>query len=126
MNFYFPVPDPTDDYRTNPLQVIAHLLGDEGEGSLLAVLRDAGLADGLSAGVGRGDGNEALFTISISLTPAGAERLTTLKPPCLPPLSNCVTTASLNGVTRSRQTSMSKPSASSSTAPHSRKPRASP
>ncbi|MDQ7734303.1 insulinase family protein [Halomonas sp. SpR1] len=75
VNFYFPVPDPTDDYRTKPTQVIAHLLGDEGEGSLLAVLRDAGLADGLSAGVGRGDGNEALFTISISLTPAGAERL---------------------------------------------------
>ena len=75
LRFYFPVPDPTDDYRTKPTQVIAHLLGDEGEGSLLAVLRDAGLADGLSAGVGRGDGNQALFTVSISLTPAGAERL---------------------------------------------------
>ena len=75
VNFYFPVPDPTEDYHTKPAQVIAHLLGDEGEGSLLAVLRDAGLADGLSAGVGRGDGNEALFTISISLTPSGAKRL---------------------------------------------------
>ncbi|WP_374694445.1 insulinase family protein [Halomonas sp. SpR8] len=75
LRFYFPVPDPTDDYRTKPTQVIAHLLGDEGEGSLLAVLRDAGLADGLSAGVGRGDGNQALFTVSISLTPAGTKRL---------------------------------------------------
>lgn len=75
LNFYFPVPDPTEDYRTKPTQLIAHLLGDEGDGSLLAVLRDAGLADGLSVGVGRGDGNEALFTVSISLTPAGAERL---------------------------------------------------
>jgi insulysin len=75
LRFYFPVPDPTDDYRTKPTQLIAHLLGDEGDGSLLAVLRDAGLADGLSAGVGRGDGNEALFTISISLTPEGTERL---------------------------------------------------
>lgn len=75
LRFYFPVPDPTDDYRTKPTQLIAHLLGDEGDGSLLAVLRAAGLADALSAGVGRGDGNEALFTISISLTPAGAERL---------------------------------------------------
>lgn len=75
LRFYFPVPDPTDDYRSKPTQLIAHLLGDEGDGSLLAVLRDAGLADGLSAGVGRGDGNEALFTISISLTPEGAERL---------------------------------------------------
>lgn len=75
LRFYFPVPDPTDDYRTKPSLLIAHLLGDEGDGSLLAVLRDAGLADGLSAGVGRGDGNEALFTVSVSLTPAGAERL---------------------------------------------------
>lgn len=75
LTFYFPVPDPTDDYRTKPAQLIAHLLGNESEGSLLAVLRDAGLADGLSAGVGRGDGNDALFTINISLTPDGAERL---------------------------------------------------
>ena len=75
LRFYFPIPDPTDEYRTKPTQLIAHLLGDEGDGSLLAVLREAGLADGLSAGVGRGDGNEALFTVSISLTPAGAERL---------------------------------------------------
>ncbi|MGQ7261125.1 insulinase family protein [Vreelandella sp. V005] len=75
LRFYFPVPDPTDDYRSKPTQLIAHLLGDEGDGSLLSVLRDSGLADGLSAGIGRGDGNEALFTISISLTPAGAERL---------------------------------------------------
>ncbi|QHD48638.1 insulinase family protein [Vreelandella aquamarina] len=75
LRFYFPVPDPTDEYRTKPTQLIAHLLGDEGDGSLLAVLRETGLADGLSAGVGRGDGNEALFTVSISLTPAGAERL---------------------------------------------------
>ncbi|WP_404376659.1 insulinase family protein [Vreelandella aquamarina] len=75
LRFYFPIPDPTDEYRTKPTQLIAHLLGDEGDGSLLSVLRKAGLADALSAGVGRGDGNQALFTISISLTPAGAERL---------------------------------------------------
>ncbi|MFC7369771.1 insulinase family protein [Vreelandella zhaodongensis] len=75
LRFYFPIPDPIDEYRTKPTQLISHLLGDEGDGSLLAVLREAGLADALSAGVGRGDGNEALFTISISLTPRGAERL---------------------------------------------------
>ncbi|UXZ54521.1 insulinase family protein [Halomonas sp. 7T] len=75
LRFYFPIPDPTDEYRTKPTQLISHLLGDEGDGSLLSVLREAGLADALSAGVGRGDGNDALFTISISLTPRGAERL---------------------------------------------------
>ncbi|WP_447894419.1 insulinase family protein [Vreelandella sp. GE22] len=75
LNFYFPVPDPTSDYRTKPSQMAAHLLGDESEGSLLAVLREAGLAFGLSAGVGRGDGEHALFVVSINLTQSGAERL---------------------------------------------------
>lgn len=73
LNFFFPVPDPITDYRHKPADLIAHLLGHEGEGSLLAALREAGWADGLSAGVSRGDGSHALFTVSISLTPQGAE-----------------------------------------------------
>ena len=75
VRFYFPIPDPSDAYRQKPTQLIAHLLGDEGDGSLLAVLRDAGLADGLSAGVSRADGQDALLTVSVSLTDDGAERL---------------------------------------------------
>ncbi|SJN14212.1 Protease III precursor [Halomonas citrativorans] len=75
LRFYFPIPDPEDEYRAKPTHLMSHLLGDEGDGSLLAVLRNAGLADGLSSGVQRGDGQDALFTVSISLTPAGAERL---------------------------------------------------
>ena len=75
VRFMFPVPDPLLHYRHKPADYLAHLLGHEGEGSLFAVLREAGLADGLSAGAGRGDERHALFTINISLTPAGAERL---------------------------------------------------
>ncbi|WP_346796446.1 insulinase family protein [Halomonas sp. Bachu 37] len=75
LRFFFPVPDPTSDYRHKPSSLIAHLLGHEGEGSLLAVLRQAGLADALSTGVGRADGQDALFTVTISLTPEGAERI---------------------------------------------------
>ncbi|MCE8016812.1 peptidase M16 [Halomonas sp. MCCC 1A17488] len=75
VSFMFPVPDPIQHYRHKPADLLAHLLGHEGEGSLFAVLREAGLADGLSAGVGRGDERHALFTVSISLTPAGAERI---------------------------------------------------
>ena len=75
VRFMFPIPDPLLHYRHKPADYLAHLLGHEGEGSLFAVLRDAGLADGLSAGVGRNDERHALFTISISLTPDGAERL---------------------------------------------------
>lgn len=75
VRFYFPIPDPIDDYTHQPTQLLAHLIGDESDGSVLAVLREAGLADGLSAGVGRRDGEHALFSVSISLTPDGAERL---------------------------------------------------
>lgn len=75
LRFLFPVPDPIQAYRHKPADYLANLLGHEGEGSLLSVLREAGLADGLAAGITRGDGHHALFAVSISLTPAGAERL---------------------------------------------------
>ncbi|SFT78801.1 insulinase family protein [Halomonas saccharevitans] len=75
VSFLFPVPDPETAYRHKPADYLAHLLGHEGEGSLLAALREAGWADGLSAGVTRGDGRRALFAVDISLTPEGAEAL---------------------------------------------------
>lgn len=75
VRFLFPIPDPQNSYAQKPTQLLSHLLGDEGEGSVLAALRDAGLADGLSAGVGRSDGEHALFNVAISLTPEGAKRL---------------------------------------------------
>ncbi|MCH4561861.1 insulinase family protein [Halomonas sp. EGI 63088] len=75
LRFLFPVPDPIREYRHKPADLLAHLLGHEGVGSLLAVLREAGWADGLAAGVTRGDGHHALFSVDISLTPTGAERL---------------------------------------------------
>lgn len=79
LRFYFPIDDPLHEYRTKPSDFLANLLGHEGDGSLLAALRQAGLADGLSAGVSRGDGNQALFTITISLTPAGAEAIESIQ-----------------------------------------------
>ncbi|WP_416139409.1 insulinase family protein [Halomonas sp. HK25] len=73
LRLLFPIPDPIAEYRHKPADLIAHLLGHEGDGSLLAALRKAGWADGLSAGVSRSDGHHALFSINVSLTPAGAE-----------------------------------------------------
>lgn len=73
LRLLFPIPDPIAEYRHKPADLVAHLLGHEGEGSLLAVLREAGWADGLSAGVSRGDGHHALFSVNISLTPDGAK-----------------------------------------------------
>ena len=79
LRFQFAIDDPRDEYRTKPADFLANLLGHEGDGSLLAALREAGLADGLSAGVSRGDGNQALFTVTVSLTPSGAEALDTIQ-----------------------------------------------
>ncbi|WP_231896564.1 MULTISPECIES: insulinase family protein [unclassified Halomonas] len=75
LRFYFSIPDPTEAYRQKPTQLVSHLLGDEGDGSLLSVLKDAGLADALSTGLSRADGQHALLTVSISLTDEGAQRL---------------------------------------------------
>ncbi|MDN3524465.1 insulinase family protein [Halomonas sabkhae] len=73
LSFYFPAPDPITEYRHKPASYLTNLLGHEGEGSLLSVLRDAGWADGLMASVARGDGRNALLQVDISLTPEGAE-----------------------------------------------------
>ncbi|MDW5376240.1 insulinase family protein [Halomonas sp. HP20-15] len=75
VRFAFPIADPQQDYRHKSLDYLANLLGHEGQGSLLAALREAGWADGLSAGSAQGDGDDALFVVDISLTPQGAERL---------------------------------------------------
>uniref|UniRef100_UPI00065018B8 insulinase family protein n=1 Tax=Halomonas sp. PR-M31 TaxID=1471202 RepID=UPI00065018B8 len=75
VHFLFPTDDPVTDYRNKSLEYLGSLLGHEGEGSLLAALRKEGWADGLSAGSMRGDGDDALFAVSISLTPEGAKHL---------------------------------------------------
>lgn len=75
LSLLFPVPD-TDAFAGNaPLPYIGHLLGHEGEGSLLQWLKTEGLANGLSAGEGLGMTESRSFSISVSLTPKGfAER----------------------------------------------------
>ncbi|MGJ8517076.1 insulinase family protein [Carnimonas bestiolae] len=73
LSFNFPVPDSERYPRSQPDNYLANLIGHEGPGSILAALRHAGLADGLSTGLSRSDGNHALFTVSVELTPKGAQ-----------------------------------------------------
>lgn len=70
----FPLPSQRDDYADKPAGYISNLLGHEGQGSLLNVLKDAGLAERLSAGLGQDTGHEATLNIQMSLTPKGLER----------------------------------------------------
>ena len=67
----FPVPDTDAFVDRAPLQYIGHLLGHEGEGSLLANLKVRGYANGLSAGESLGMTESRSFSISVSLTPEG-------------------------------------------------------
>ena len=74
LSLTFPIPSQEDNYRTKPASYVANLLGHEGPGSLFDVLKRAGLAESLSAGVGMDTGENATLEISISLTPEGLGR----------------------------------------------------
>ncbi len=67
----FPLPDYRKHYRRKSLGYIGNLLGHEGEGSLLSVLKAEGWAEGLGAGAGLAWRGGSAFSISITLTEAG-------------------------------------------------------
>ncbi len=62
--------------------IVGHLLGDEGEGSLLASLRADQLATGLSAGGSKVGHDQALFGINITLTEKGLDQYTAVIARC--------------------------------------------
>jgi insulysin len=78
LGFTFEVPGVIPFYREKPLQQIAYVLGHEGEGSLLAVLKERGWADSLSAGPGAMDARRGTMDIRISLTESGVEQVETI------------------------------------------------
>ncbi|KAG0572112.1 hypothetical protein KC19_VG069600 [Ceratodon purpureus] len=66
-------------YLKKPQDYISHLIGHEGAGSLLSLLKEKGWATGLSAGVGEGgyDHSSAgyMFSVNIWLTDSGIEHV---------------------------------------------------
>ncbi len=76
LSMTFPVPPIEPHYRTKPTQFIANLLGHEGAGSLLSLLKDLGWAEGLGAGAGVSDAAEATFEVGVELTAAGMDHIT--------------------------------------------------
>ena len=70
----FPMPNFNDRYRSKPLVYIGNLLGHEGEGSLLSLLKSAGWAEGLGAGSGIAYRGGAAFNITITLTEQGLKQ----------------------------------------------------
>lgn len=71
----FPMPESLSLYQYKPLQIINHLLGHEGEGSLLALFKQRGWAEALSAGRGVSTPWETTLTVNIQLTMIGLYRI---------------------------------------------------
>lgn len=67
----FPLESMDEHYQTKPLSYFAHLLGYEGENSLMLTLKDQGWITSLSAGGGVSGSNYREFTISCALTEEG-------------------------------------------------------
>jgi secreted Zn-dependent insulinase-like peptidase len=75
LSLSFPVPPVEEHLRSKPTHYISHLLGHEGKGSLLSLLKEKGWSDGLSSGLGVSHPNNATMNVSVKLTPAGLENI---------------------------------------------------
>lgn len=71
LDLSFPISDYRDAYHVKPVSYLGNLVGHEGEGSLLSLLKAEGLAEGLAAGTGLTWPGGAMFSVSISLTERG-------------------------------------------------------
>ncbi|WP_407331031.1 insulinase family protein [Enterovibrio sp. 27052020O] len=67
----FSMPATDEHYRIKPLSYIASLLGYEGTGSVMSLLKHKGYINNLSAGGGISGSNFREFTVSVSLTEVG-------------------------------------------------------
>ncbi len=75
LSLLFPVPALVEHLDTRPTDYIGNLLGHEGKGSLLSLLKQRGWAEGLHAGAALSHADSAMFSIGISLTSAGLEHV---------------------------------------------------
>ena len=69
--FSFPIESVQAFEDSKPSQYLSNLLGHEGEGSLLALLKSRAWANSLSAGLGYSDDVQANFEVSIDLSEQG-------------------------------------------------------
>ncbi len=74
MSMVFSLPSLKPYYGEKPLSYLGFLLGHEGEGSVLSVLKQQGWAEALSAGGSEAGAGNATFAINISLTESGLQQ----------------------------------------------------
>lgn len=94
----FALPNVQPYFRSKPLALISHLIGDEGQGSLLHVLKQKGWVSALSAGGGIQGSNFKDFNISMQLTDLGALHVQEI----LESLFSCLALIAREGITRWR------------------------
>lgn len=76
LTFTFPLPEIQSHYRTKPSAYFQSLLGHEGEGSILALLKEKGWADEMSASTGfSNNAQESSLYLGINLTHAGLQHV---------------------------------------------------
>ena len=73
LSFAFPIATPDFFYETKPYQYIAHILGHEGSGSLLSLLKRLGWAESVYASTALENRSDAIFQLNIQLTPQGVK-----------------------------------------------------
>jgi insulysin len=71
---YFPLPSVKEFQDQSPYNIICHLFGHEGPGSIFAQLQDAGLIDAISVGPKLSDIDQSLLQVTIALTEKGEEQ----------------------------------------------------
>ncbi len=72
----FPLPEIQSHYRTKPSAYFQSLLGHEGEGSILALLKEQSWADELSASTGfSNNAQESSLYLGVNLTQAGLQHV---------------------------------------------------
>lgn len=67
----WPLPPIRDQYTSKPFRYVSHLLGHEGAGSLLSLLKAHGWAEELMAGESQDHSDFATFIVTVTLTAAG-------------------------------------------------------
>ena len=71
---HFPLPSMEVHYLSKPDRYIAHLLGHESEGSILAYLKSNGYANSLAAYLGESFSDFSCLNVSIELTDSGLQK----------------------------------------------------
>ncbi len=67
----FNLPSIEDDWDAKTSNLISHIIGHEGEGSLLSVLKDLDLASGIGASIWAPSPDYSILYVSVELTPNG-------------------------------------------------------